>query len=143
MDVAKLKRTLPPYAKLILGDIADTVPDFLASVSPEAPIALAAIDVDYYSSTRSCLKILQGEPGQYLPLVVVYLDDIGGDGCSPWTGELLAVEEFNADEGVRKIAPYTMLRWKRIFKNPLWIDRTFVAHIHDHPRRSVTGHETA
>jgi hypothetical protein len=37
---------------------------------------------------------------------------------------------------MRKIAPFTLLRSQRIFKNTQWIDRMFAAHIHDHPARS-------
>lgn len=137
MDAERLKRALPPFARLIIGDIADTVPEFLTGLGPSAPIGFVAIDVDYYSSAKSCLAIFADAPEKYLPRAIVYLDDIGDDGCSPWTGELLAVNEFNAGPGVRKIAPFNLLRSKRIFKSAQWIDRTYVAHIHDHVRRSV------
>jgi hypothetical protein len=68
--------------------------------------------------------------------VTTYLDDIGPPGSNPWTGELLAVREFNDENEMRKIAPFTLLRSQRIFKNTQWIDRMFAAHIHDHPARS-------
>jgi hypothetical protein len=92
--------------------------------------------VDYYSSARDALKILTSSPNKYLPIVPVYLDDIAVDSCNPWTGELLAVNEFNEQNDTRKIAPFTMLRSNRIFKNTQWIDRMFAAHIHDHILRS-------
>ena len=66
----------------------------------------------------------------------VYLDDVAMDGANPWNGELLAVAEFNAAHALRKVAPFTLLRSKRIFKNAQWIDRMYAAHIHDHPRRT-------
>ena len=69
-------------------------------------------------------------------MVPVYLDDIGVDGSNPWTGELLAVDEFNRENALRKIAPFTLLRSRRVFKNTQWIDRMFAAHVHDHPLRS-------
>jgi hypothetical protein len=72
-----------------------------------------------------------------LPRVIVYLDDIGAECCSPWTGELLAINEFNREQPARKIAPFTMLRSTRIFKSARWLDQVFVAHIHDHELRSV------
>jgi hypothetical protein len=37
---------------------------------------------------------------------------------------------------LRKIAPFALLRPRRIFKNAQWIDQMFAAHIHDHPLRS-------
>lgn len=136
MDPQRLKGALPGFAKLVLGDIADTVPEFLRSLDDETPIGFVAVDVDYYSSAKKTLAALSGSPELYLPVVPVYLDDIGVDGSNPWTGELLAVEEFNRDNKFRKIAPFTLLRSRRIFKNTQWIDRMFAAHIHDHALRS-------
>lgn len=136
MDAPRLRQALPGFAELILGDIADTVPEFLRSLDGEAPIGFVAMDVDYYSSAKKALSVLSGSPNSYLPIVPVYLDDIGVDGSNPWTGELLAVDEFNRDNKLRKIAPFTLLRSRRIFKNTQWIDRMFAAHIHDHALRS-------
>jgi hypothetical protein len=136
MNVEKLTRSLPAFAELVIGDLEDTVPAFLANASAEAPIGFVAIDVDYYSSAPKALRILLAEPNRYLPIVPVYLDDIGVDGSNPWTGELLAVTEFNRDNEFRKIAPFTLLRSRRIFKNTQWIDRMFAGHIHDHALRS-------
>jgi hypothetical protein len=137
MDFLRLQASLPPFAELIIGDIAETVPQFVTRLSPEAPLGFVAVDVDYYSSAKLALQILSGDVRGLLPLVPVYLDDIGVDGSNPWTGELLAVNEFNAEHELRKIAPYTLLRSRRIFKNTQWIDRMFAAHIHDHPLRSA------
>jgi hypothetical protein len=136
MDVEGLKRALPDFAELIIGDIAETVPEFLDTLPDDAPIGFVAVDVDYYSSAKNALEVLTGAPDLYLPVVPVYLDDIGVDGSNPWTGELLAVDEFNRDNRLRKIAPFTLLRSRRIFKNTQWIDRMFAAHVHDHALRS-------
>lgn len=136
MDAERLASALPPFARLIIGDIANTVPEFLGSLNGEAPVGFVAVDVDYYSSARKALAVLSGAPNLYLPIVPVYLDDIGVDGSNPWTGELLAVDEFNRGNRFRKIAPFTLLRSRRIFKNAQWIDRMFAAHIHDHALRS-------
>jgi hypothetical protein len=138
MDAERLRQALPDSAELLIGDIADTVPEFLDSLSDETPIAFVAVDVDYYSSARKALKVFTGPPQSYLPVVPVYLDDIGVDGSNPWTGELLAMEEFNRENRLRKIAPFTLLRSRRIFKNTQWIDRMFAAHVHDHVLRSPT-----
>jgi hypothetical protein len=136
MDVERVRRALPAFAELVIGDIADTVPRFLDTLSAQTPIAFVAVDVDYYSSARNALRVLTGAPHFYLPIVPVYLDDIGVDGSNPWTGELLAMEEFNRENQLRKIAPFTLLRSRRIFKNTQWIDRMFAAHVHDHALRS-------
>ena len=137
MDFPRLRASLPPYAELIIGDVAETVPEFASKLSPEAPLGFVAVDVDYYSSAKVAMQILSGDVRGLLPLIPVYLDDIGVDGSNPWTGELLAVNEFNAEHEMRKIAPFTLLRSRRIFKNTQWIDRMFAAHIHDHPLRSA------
>jgi hypothetical protein len=139
MNVQRLRNTLPAFAGLIIGDVSQTIPDFLRRLSPDYPIGFVAVDVDYYSSAKKALAILQGEPQKYLPRVVVYLDDIGDEFCSAWTGELLAVNEFNRDNEWRKIAPFPMLRARRIFKNARWIDHLFIGHVHDHELRSVTS----
>ena len=136
MDFEALRRSLPGRCKLIIGDVAETIPTYLAGVTAEAPIGFVSVDVDYYSSAVNTLKVLEGRAEQYLPLLPVYLDDVGMDGANPWNGELLAAAEFNARQPLRKIAPFNLLRSKRIFKNAQWIDRMFTAHIHDHPART-------
>ncbi|MCJ2036597.1 hypothetical protein [Methylobacterium sp. J-068] len=136
MDFEALRRSLPSRCKLILGDVAETIPAYLAGVGAEAPIGFVSVDVDYYSSAVNTLKVLEGRPEQYLPILPVYLDDVGMDGANPWNGELLAAAEFNARHPLRKLAPFNLLRSKRIFKNAQWIDRMFTAHIHDHPART-------
>ena len=95
MDVERLKRALPDFAELVIGDIVDTVPEFLDSLSGETPIAFVAVDVDYYSSAKKALRVLTGRPESYLPIVPVYLDDIGVDGstrglasCLPWRNSI-------------------------------------------------------
>jgi hypothetical protein len=136
MDFEALRRALPPRARLVIGPVEETIPDFLATVTEAAPIGFVAVDVDYYSSTVQTLPILTGRPEQYLPITPVYLDDIGMDGANPWNGELLAVAEFNSAQEMRKVAPFTLLRSKRLFKNAQWIDRMYAAHVHDHPTRT-------
>lgn len=135
MDVERLTRALPPFCHLMIGDVGVTIPSFLAGLSPSAPLAFVSLDVDYYSSSIRALEVFKGEPMQYLPMVTVYLDDIVVESANPWCGELLAVNEFNAENGLRKIAPFPMLRAQRLFKAPRWIDQMYVAHILDHPTR--------
>jgi hypothetical protein len=144
-DVDKLRRALPDFADLIIGDVEDTIPRFLESnIDRTTPIGFISIDLDYYSSTKKALRILTGDAQFYLPVIAVYLDDIEPSFASPWTGELLAINEFNQESQFRKIAPFTFLRPYRIFKNSIWIDKIYAAHIHDHefrftgvPRRAM------
>jgi hypothetical protein len=134
-DMDTVRRSLPANGQLVLGDIQDTVTPFLAELDRNAPIGFISIDVDYYSSAKSCLEVLRGPSDKYLPTVSVYLDDIAVETANPWCGELLAVREFNNENELRKIAQFPFLRYQRLFKNVDWIDQTYTAHIFDHIAR--------
>lgn len=136
MDVARLRASLPENCELILGPIAETVPDFLTTVDAGSPIGFASIDVDYYSSAKDALTVFTGAPDKYLPLVPVYLDDVGDITVNPWVGEWRAVNEFNEEHDLRKFAPWNMLRARRICKNAKWIEHIFGLHVHDHEIRT-------
>ena len=76
-------------------------------------------------------------PAKYLFLPVLYFDDIVLANYSDWTGELLAINEFNAENQMRKIQVYRFLRSRRLFKNTRWIDQIFLLHLFDHPQLKV------
>lgn len=140
MNQDELRRRLPRNARLILGDLKDTVPDFIEQLTPEQPIGFAAIDVDYYSSALEALKVFSGpDPDKYLPLTLIYLDDIVLPSHSRFTGELLALEHFNQTHSMRKLDEYRFLRSQRIFKQPQWIDQIFLLHVFDHPIMKTAG----
>lgn len=132
MDEAKL-RTRLGRAKLILGDVKDTMPDFFETHTP-APIGFVAIDLDFYSSTVEALKIFDAEPENLLPRVFCYLDDVVGPDwvlSNEWVGELLAVKEFNDNHKRRKIGPIYGLGHKRVVRSN-WNDTLFAFHDFDH-----------
>ena len=52
-----------------------------------------------------------------------------------YCGELLAIEEFNDKDSMRKICKMNQLRNTRIFKNSIYLDQMFFCHILDHKRR--------
>ncbi len=135
-DRGALLAALPPNAKLILGNIAATVPQFLSGM--EAPLGFVSMDVDYYSSTVDALVIFDDNSCKYLPFVIMYLDDIEFDGHNPYCGELGAIEEFNQSRLLRKITKYNFLRQKRIFQRANWIAHMFQCHVLDHPVRAVS-----
>jgi hypothetical protein len=130
-----LVAALPPNARLVIGDVKDTVREFIAGLDPAAPLGFVSIDVDYYSSTVSCMPIFAGEALQYLPSVLVYVDDVQYLGHSKWAGEMLAIEEFNEASALRKIGPTNFLREWRLFKKPNWISQIYTLHVFDHPGR--------
>ena len=139
IDRSALIRALPHNAKLILGDIEETLPSFIARLSPTSPVGFVVVDVDYYSSAKECLNVFIGAPDHYLPWTLVYLDDTGFESANPWAGELLAVREFNDENEMRKIHLFTGLRHKRLFKHTSWFDQVYLLHVLDHARRNVSG----
>ncbi len=137
MDHDALRRALPSNASLVIGELKDTVGPFMQGLAPAAPIGFVSIDVDYYSSTRDALRVLDGAPDCYLPRTQVYLDDVEHPSHNSWCGERLAVYEFNDSHELRKIEQHAFLRGYRIFRNARWIDHMFTLHVLDHPSRTT------
>jgi hypothetical protein len=133
MDEDALRQALPDFAELRIGPIATTVKTFRQSLSPAAPLGYVALDVDYYSSTKDALAVFAGDADQYLPHVLLYVDDMQFARHNPWQGELLAIREFNDEHATRKIAPYNFLREWRLFKRAVWISQMYGLYILDHP----------
>ena len=138
MDEAGLRDALPESATLVLGDLSDTVPQFVAGLSSDQPIGFVAVDVDYYWSAREALGVfLAPDPAAYLPLTTVYFDDIMLDDHNSWAGELLAIREFNECSSHRKLEHHRFLENSRVFRNALWLKQTYFLHVMDHAARSV------
>lgn len=135
MDVASLRRLLPARSKLILGEVADTVPTALKGL--DSPIGFVAFDLDYYTSTKAALRIFDGPPDCYLPLVQCYFDDIYDETHNSWCGELLAISEFNCDHSSRKLERFALLENRRLFRAAAWLKHIFNLHVLDHPFRQA------
>ena len=120
---------LPPNVKLMLGNIKETIPNFVKDYSG-SPIGFVAIDVDYYSSTVNSMPLFEMPEINYLPAMPVYVDDVNTIlSYSPWTGEALALSEFNQTHELRKFEE----------KHRCWgIDNFYVFHVFDHPIRTGT-----
>jgi len=144
IDRKALVEALPSHARLVLGELEETVPRFLEECTTDAPIGFVSVDVDYYFSAVDALRVFGGDPELCLPVTTIYFDDVWFERHNPWCGERLAIREFNDRNEVRKIAPFTELRSKRLFKNARWIDQTFTLHVLDHPaRQPVKSRATA
>lgn len=133
MDVELLEARLKK-AKLILGNVIDTVKTFPQKENP-APIGFISFDLDYYSSTAEAFQLFDEPNSLFLPRVFCYFDDcIGGDSelHSEFTGELLLINEFNQRKSPRKLGKINGLRYKRIFESR-WNDVMYVLHSFDHP----------
>jgi hypothetical protein len=111
----RLLRKLPPFAELILGDIADTVAGFEATLR-QRKLAFVSIDVDLYSSTKACFSMLEWAPECYLPVVPFYFDDMEEYlTYNDWCGEELAIREFNEAHPMRKFQRHPRFNIRHFF----------------------------
>lgn len=131
MDRKELEKRLR-RARLKLGLVEQTVPDFL--VSNPAPVAFVSVDLDLYSSTKNAFKIFEMDERRLLPRVLCYCDDILGYTYSDYNGERLAMSDFNATFSMRKFSPIYGLKYyvppQR--KNSAWTDKFYFLHAFDH-----------
>lgn len=138
MDVEALQAKLPEV-QLVLGEISETVEGFLTDHRP-APIGFVSIDVDYYTSTVSSLRLFDGEDEFFLPRVFLYFDDTVGDDDqvthNEWVGELAAIREFNEAHPDQKLAQVNGLASKRVVPAD-WNELIYVLHRFDHPEYST------
>ena len=140
MDEEKLRKRLSS-AKLLIGDVRDTVQSF--GDSNPAPIGFISFDLDYYSSTTAALRVLDLPFENLLPRVFCYFDDVAGGPAycyNEFTGELLAINEFNQSHDDRKLARIAGLRHNFRTLPALWHEQTFVAHLFKHPQYNTPAH---
>lgn len=138
----ELRKRMGNKAELIFGDIKDTVDGFVASLDESAPLGFVSIDVDIYSGAASALRSLISRPELYTPAVSVYCDDVSFFFANRWCGELLAIEEFNEKNALRKIDEDRSLPGGRPSLSDAWYKSMFVCHILDHEIRSKPRERT-
>ena len=127
-DEDEIRQWLPDNARLIIGDIKYTVPEYVKTFDISAPLAYVSIDVDYYSSTVSAFPLFEMPAANYVPAMPVHVDDAHTiiTFC-PWAGESLALREFNDSHDLRKFEQ----------KEAIWrIENFYVFHVLDHPFRT-------
>jgi hypothetical protein len=127
LDEEGLREKLGPRTTLLIGDVAETVPSFIESQG-YPPIGFVIFDLCYYSSTTHALRILSSPKRKILPNVILYFNNIEGPVHHRFAGELLAIEEFNAQNSWVKID-----RWRGVsnlvaFHDMSWLESMFVAH---------------
>jgi hypothetical protein len=134
MDEPALRARLTT-AELVIGDVTETIPRFVAS--PPPPIGFISFDLDYYTSTVAAMTMLLAAPAKlYLPRTICYFDDTVGPHeelhCR-FAGELLAIDEFNARSRTRKFAQIHGLAYKLKPLCDPWIEGMYVLHDFSHP----------
>ena len=118
-------------ASLRLGNVRDTIPHFLKE--QPAPVGFIGFDLDLYSSTTDAMALLRAEDGALLPRIACYFDNILGHSYSDFTGERLAIAEFNA-QPMRKISSIHGLRHfvPKAYRDDRCWECMFFAHIFEH-----------
>jgi hypothetical protein len=129
MDQKKLEKHLV-FAKLIIGEIQDTIKHFIKDCL-NSPIGFIAFDLDYYSSTIASFEIFNLNDNLLLPRVECYMDDIGSNEllvASKKTGVLKAIYDFNsASKEQKKILKKEGLKCSRIIP-AFWNEQMYVFH---------------
>ena len=126
-DMDALRRKLMSRTELILGDVSDTLPDFIENTQ-KVPIGFAAFDVDLYTATRDALKIFSIPGKSMLRRVPLYFDELDLDYFHKFAGEFLAIDEFNETNDHVKIDKWHGVRRLRPFPEHHRLDGMYVAH---------------
>jgi hypothetical protein len=132
MDADSLRKRLK-IAQLLLGDVEETVPQFLAA--DHAPVGFISFDLDFYSSTMNAFRIFDCPDEKLLPRIFCFFDDVVSDGhqvhCEE-VGELLAIREFNENRGGKsKLLVSPILKAGTVFP-AVWQDQLRVYHRFEH-----------
>lgn len=131
--LADLRDELAGSARLIIGDIAATVPAFVAELGADRPLGAVMLDVDLYSSARDALRVFDGTADGYLPAVPMYVDDV--DALLTFNGrcgEALAIAEYNGSARSRYIeSKRVRVGWPA----RRWHHKIYACHVLDHPVR--------
>ena len=119
---------------LIFGDVKETVTEFIEKYNP-APIGCMFHDLDFYSSTKDSFSFInQANQLHFLPRVFNYFDDILGNELelySEFTGERLAIEEFNSENTSIKFAELKFLL--SYSRTQMWYHQLRALHFFEHP----------
>jgi hypothetical protein len=127
MDEAKLRARLAPRTTLILGNVRDTVPAFVREANAP-PVGFISVDVDLYSSTMQALQIFTLPGRKLLMRTFIYFDDVELPISHRFAGELLAIDEFNAENATIKIDQLRGFNINRPFPEKSYLRMMYVAH---------------
>ncbi|MDV2496323.1 MAG: hypothetical protein RX316_08965 [bacterium] len=126
MDEAALRQRLSPRTKLVIGDVAQTVPEFVRKAR-HAPVGFIACDLTLYSSTRDALQVLSLPGKRITKTVVMHFNSISRFGLHRFAGELLAISEFNSQNHHVKIDQWHGFSSTRVFPQAWWVHGMYVA----------------
>ncbi len=110
MEKKKLPKRLA-RSKLVIGEVAQTLPSFVQTQDP-APTGAIVRDLDFYSSTKQTLKLFDFHRAHVLPRTFTYFDDLIGNATvlyNEYTNVLLAISEFNKSHDEQQLYKTTYL----------------------------------
>jgi hypothetical protein len=119
---------------IVYGNVEDTINTFIKNYNP-AVIGCAFHDFDYYSSTKAAFQLFTEDESCFLPRSFHYFDDIIGGEVSlfnSWTGERLAINEFNGENDLRKFDICHHLIAKKTIQT--WYHQIRILHMFKHPQ---------
>lgn len=132
-------RLRAPAAKLIIGQVRDTITNFISSYQP-APIGIILFDMDYWSSTKDSFHLFDDyvkNSDNFLPRIFMYFDDVIGthyEMYGPFNGQLGALSAFNETRSDIKVH----LNQNLISQKHLnYSHQIYYAHLFEHPSYSV------
>jgi hypothetical protein len=119
-------------ASMKYGLVSETVAAFIASDIPR--VAFVGFDLSLYTSTRDALRLFGGDHRTLLPRTPCsFRSAIGKDRCE-YTGELLAISEFNSLYEMRKLCRIPGMSYFVPAKfNGHWTQMLYSMHTFDHP----------
>mgnify|MGYP006115129993 CR=1 FL=1 len=107
----ELSKIVGEKGKLHLGLIKDTLPVYKNQMDKDYPIGFISFDVDYYSSTKDAMSLIDLDADFFTPVVWCYFDDCYGSMfANEFCGELLAIKEFNEENDMKKIVKDRFVR---------------------------------
>jgi hypothetical protein len=133
MDRPALERRLE-VGQLVIGNVRDTGRTFFDRYKP-APVGCVFHDLDFYSSTRDALTVLEAASEHFLPRVFHYFDDIIGSDLvlqNEYVGQRRAIMEFNEGHAHKKITNCYQFYHRKVRKK--WHRQIFVLHDFLHPQ---------
>lgn len=138
VDYKALMKKLDGSANLVIGEISKTIDAFHQKLSHDCPVGFVAVDVDTYTSSKAALRLFDGSPELYLPMCWCYFDDCSSRShFNRFSGELLAIDEFNQEHQLRKLdTDRGVWNAHRRMGPQLWYERMYILHVFDHSWRS-------
>ena len=88
--------------ELIVGNVKETIKNFVKIRRDQEPIGFIAFDMDYYTSTSQSFKIFKAFQKNFIPRPILYFDDFVL--TSEFEGEYLAINNFNKKNKNYKIS---------------------------------------